>query len=306
MREPQRVLGWFVLRRAGPKPKPKRRPREHHAGHHNSKHPRTNSAHASSTKRHALPDRARAWHRRVNSQLHNRPDFVGVPSHLQQHGYDVIAPRTAAFQSVDVRANQLKTLIETAYPDPATKVNLVAHSMGGLDCRYMIVHLGMAPRVASLTTISTPHYGTPISDVALGVLPGNAQQVIDNLLNVFNWDFDFVLNTSSDYMQNVFNPTTPDDPRVYYQSWAGQADPFKQTGARVRLIMVPFWGIIAAQAGANDSMIPVSSAQWGNFRGVINADHQAQVGFYDNPNSQSFDHKQFYLDMVEDLRARGY
>jgi len=37
------------------------------------------------------------------------------------------------------------------------KVHLFAHSMGGLDARHMITHLGMANRVRTLTTIGTPH-----------------------------------------------------------------------------------------------------------------------------------------------------
>lgn len=37
------------------------------------------------------------------------------------------------------------------------KVNIIAHSKGGLDSRYAISNLGAAPMVASLTTINTPH-----------------------------------------------------------------------------------------------------------------------------------------------------
>src|SRR5207249_8887306 len=43
-------------------------------------------------------------------------------------------------------------------------VNIVAHSMGGLDARYAISQLGLGGRVASLITIGTPHLGTPLAD----------------------------------------------------------------------------------------------------------------------------------------------
>ena len=43
-------------------------------------------------------------------------------------------------------------------------VNLIAHSMGGLDARYLISRLGMADQVRSLTTISTPHRGSFMAD----------------------------------------------------------------------------------------------------------------------------------------------
>ena len=42
-------------------------------------------------------------------------------------------------------------------------MHLIAHSMGGLDARHMIVREGMAERVASLTTVGTPHNGTPVA-----------------------------------------------------------------------------------------------------------------------------------------------
>ena len=41
----------------------------------------------------------------------------------------------------------------------AEKVNIIAHSKGGLDSRWAITKLGLAPQVASLTTINTPHRG---------------------------------------------------------------------------------------------------------------------------------------------------
>jgi triacylglycerol esterase/lipase EstA (alpha/beta hydrolase family) len=179
--------------------------------------------------------------------------------------------------------------------------------MGGLDCRYLITHLNFGPRVASLTTIGTPHQGTPLSDIALGLLPGPVQQVIDFLLNVLGWDWDFVRDTSENYVQNVFNPTTPDDPSVYYQSYGGIADPLGQNGGRLRILFIPTWGIVAARRGDNDGMIPFSSTQWGTFRGRIDAEHGDQIGIFENPNSSNnWDHLQFYEDLARDLAIRGF
>ena len=39
------------------------------------------------------------------------------------------------------------------------KVNVIAYSKGGLDIRYAIEHLGIAPMVASVVTVSSPHKG---------------------------------------------------------------------------------------------------------------------------------------------------
>ncbi|KAJ7507303.1 Alpha/Beta hydrolase protein [Mycena galericulata] len=44
-------------------------------------------------------------------------------------------------------------------------VNFLAHSMGGLDCRHLISHIKPSEYVPlSLTTISTPHRGSPFMD----------------------------------------------------------------------------------------------------------------------------------------------
>ena len=43
------------------------------------------------------------------------------------------------------------------------KVNIIAHSKGGLDSKYMIQNLGMEDGVASLTTLCTPHKGSPLA-----------------------------------------------------------------------------------------------------------------------------------------------
>ena len=44
-------------------------------------------------------------------------------------------------------------------------INFLAHSMGGLDCRHLISHVKPTQYVPlSLTTISTPHRGSPFMD----------------------------------------------------------------------------------------------------------------------------------------------
>jgi hypothetical protein len=48
---------------------------------------------------------------------------------------------------------------------PGRGINFIAHSMGGLDCRYLISHIKPTQYAPlSLTTISTPHQGSPFMD----------------------------------------------------------------------------------------------------------------------------------------------
>ena len=45
------------------------------------------------------------------------------------------------------------------------RVDVIAHSLGGLDARYALAKLGLASRVRSLVTVGTPHHGTPLAAI---------------------------------------------------------------------------------------------------------------------------------------------
>ncbi len=87
---------------------------------------------------------------------------------LLEQGYAVIKSQVDAFGTVENNAAQLKEeILALLQKTGAEKVNLIAHSKGGLDAKYMIGHLDMADRVASLTTLCTPHRGSPIASFIL-------------------------------------------------------------------------------------------------------------------------------------------
>ncbi len=226
----------------------------------------------------------------------------GVPAHLQAMGVTVLDTTTSPFQTIDHRKHELADQILSAFPDPATKVNLVAQSMGGIDSRAFIAMPGMAERVATLTTVSTPHRGTPIADAAVGLIPANVQAAIDTFMNVLGMDWNQVNDLSVAHMTQVFNPAHPDDPRIEYRSWAGRSDPLNQTGARTSAALWPSWFIVAGPEGDNDGVVSVASARWGTFEGTIPTDHLGEVG----DGTTGFDHLSFYEGIVRDLAARGH
>ena len=111
--------------------------------------------------------------------------FKGIARRLRENGFDVFQSSVGFAAGVERRAADLKREIETALAvrPNQTKVHIIAHSMGGLDARHMIVDLEMAERVASLTTVGTPHLGTSFADwgIANGgdLLLETAGKVID-------------------------------------------------------------------------------------------------------------------------------
>src|SRR5581483_3644315 len=126
---------------------------------------------------------------------------------------------TPDFQGADIasRARSLAALIAAKYPDPRTKVNLIAHSAGGLDARCAISQLGLGARVASLTTIAAPHRGCAVNDLSVALFP-NVPSWLDTVLSLVGFDRTREFTTSA---LAAFNPANPDDPRVAYFSWAG-------------------------------------------------------------------------------------
>lgn len=95
--------------------------------------------------------------------------FGKIEKNLKKNGYSISTAPTDGFGTIENNAAQLKEYIEKILEKEHTeKVNLVAHSKGGLDCKYMIESLDMEDKVASLTTLCTPHLGSPIASYILG------------------------------------------------------------------------------------------------------------------------------------------
>ncbi len=73
------------------------------------------------------------------------------------------------FASIESHARRLERKVEKVLAETgAPRVNIVAHSMGGLVSRWYIQQRGGAARVALLVTLATPHRGTLIAYAGLG------------------------------------------------------------------------------------------------------------------------------------------
>jgi triacylglycerol lipase len=256
---------------------------------------------------------------------------------LSADGHTVYRGSVAPFGMVHERALMLardvdRALLETGAP----KVNIVAHSMGGLDARELVSILGYGDRVASVTTISTPHRGSAVADVGLKLISGEHDEALDAFANAIGKTYSdvaedaHVLAALADMAEAnapAFNEAHPDDPRVYYQSWAGVSSVLgipnaKDLGAcdgellahagrsdRMNGILVPNAAFVAHGSLSNDGLVLVSSAKWGTFRGCVPADHADEIGFMRpgalDPHT-GFDFVRFYRNVAFELAARGF
>ncbi len=269
------------------------------------------------------------------------PYWHGVPERLESLGHLVCVGEVDPFNDSTDRGEQLlEQAIACAAASGHAKVNILAHSQGGLDAR-VVAHV--APElVASVTTIATPHYGTPIADIAVGLTPNSGSAaLIDWLVQTLGaplWDE--VGNQTSLYeamyqMSQAgiaeFNATYTDAPGVLYTSVTGRTG-LHAGGEACEPTSLPPPQLIAAfddtldttdpmfvipeailSEGVfvqqpNDALVRVVDARWGEFLGCVPADHLDEVGqlLGDSPGlGNAWDHLDFYADLVAYLRDRG-
>lgn len=271
--------------------------------------------------------------------------YAGVDAALRADGHVVVQTEVPPFDATEVRVEHLRADVDAVLAETgAAKVNIVAHSMGGLDARYLIASLGYGDRVASLTTISTPHGGTAVADLGLALTPGVADPAIDALGRLLgelistqsqSTDVRAALTDLSEAAAAAFSEENPDDARVHYQSWAGVSTALGLASAAknervieacegmlllnegtfdrlnpLYLLTAPVVGHGLVKPDPNDGLVTVDSSRWGDFRGCIPADHSEEVGQYaghDGPNPDTgFDHLRFYRNLAFELSVRGF
>lgn len=215
--------------------------------------------------------------------------FRAIPEHLERLGIKVYRPRLPALGSVTARA---AALAEALAKIPEKKANIIAHSMGGLDARYAISRLDCVRKVASLTTIGTPHRGTPVADLGGGLLGS----LLGPLLSKVGLGLEAVadLGTAS---ASRFNLDVPDARGVRYFSVVTRV---ADEGDRLHPVLRPVRAWLEGRAGPSDGLVPVSSQVWGKVLERVRADHWAQIGW-----SNGFDAPALYERIGTHLRRRG-
>jgi hypothetical protein len=194
----------------------------------------------------------------------------------------------------DIIAPNLRDILEET---GARKLNLLGHSQGGLDARLVSSPNGkdLGHRIASVTSLATPHHGVPIDLAGLLVLFGIQ---------------DFTEANAED-----FNETYIDHPDVDYYSWGGKTCGRLEFGCRAETggevvdpFLSVFYGLIRVQGYESDGLVTVESAQWGTYLGTIPADHLDEVGQIadSTDDGEPFNHVQFFIDEAYRLIDSGY
>jgi len=209
---------------------------------------------------------------------------------FEQAGLSVVVPSLPWAGSTEQRAQVLAEQMAALNPEKTGPLHLVAHSMGGVDARYWITHLGGAERVGSLTTLSTPHHGASLADY------------IVSTCSPFRL-FAGVHSLTTDAMTR-FNAATPDIATVCYRSYAA-VRPIHE----LPWIMRRYARIITQREGENDGEVARQSAMWGDVIDTLPADHFELIArnFWLNPFQyrKPFDPLPVYADIANWIRLHG-
>jgi triacylglycerol lipase len=222
--------------------------------------------------------------------------YIHLQPFLAERGVHALFPGVEPTGGVARRAEQLREQIRQWTDEP---VNIIAHSMGGLDARHMISRLGMADRVKSLTTISAPHRGSALADWFCL----NYRQRVPLLVTLEALGFN--VDGFADCRPRAcaeFNERTPDATGVRYFCYTATVEP-----PRITPLLRRGWSILRPLEGANDGIVSARSARWGEEVGQLSVDHFAQTpdAMFVRPE-ENFDTLGFYGRLVEDLARRGF
>jgi triacylglycerol lipase len=228
--------------------------------------------------------------------------FNGIDRAISNRGHPLILSRVHPTSSIELRARQLRAQIILQLKSigrPKDRVVVIAHSMGGLDARYMISQLRMADRVSALVTVATPHRGSPYADWCLRNLGRRMGGL--KLMKLLKLDVQ-ALNDLTTESCAEFNERVPDAPKVRYFSISG-ARPWHQ----VAPIFLHSHKIISDIEGPNDGMVSVTSATWGEHLGTWKCDHLHLINRRMTPElrDRTGDVCGRYMDVLDRLREEG-
>jgi triacylglycerol lipase len=261
------------------------------------------------------------WYNRILGDALGYFRYVGRA--LAERGFEVHETSVSFAGSLERRARDLQRAVERVLGpgNPQGQVNIIAHSMGGLDARYMIARLGMAERVASLVTIGTPHLGTSFADWRYDERQAS-RRVIEGLEGLgvdFTGSFDLTTKRCRAFC--AFNEAAEAANGVTYIAYAG----VQEDRGAVFWPLRRSWDIVREREGANDGLVAAASQLWQpELNGPTGAKRVEQRTFplpADHLNECAWWHpcaapitrrrqyertiRDVYVAMAEDLRARG-
>ncbi|KAL4801934.1 alpha/beta-hydrolase [Aspergillus unguis] len=235
----------------------------------------------------------------------------GIKDALLMKGVEVITATVPGSASIEMRAKVLAETIASAAR--GREVNIIAHSMSGLDSRYMITHLKPKDfKVLSLTTIATPHRGSAVADYVLQQIGDDRLAQLYYLLERIKIESGAFSQLTREYMEKTFNPSTPDLDDVRYFSYGAVME------QRLWSVFRMSHRLLQQIEGYNDGLVSVASSKWGGDKGykgtLMNVSHLDLINWSNRfkwlageitGQRPNFNAVAFYLDIADMLAKEG-
>jgi|SRR5699024_3186337 len=231
---------------------------------------------------------------------------------LRAHNVLAFAPNIVPYATIEIRARSWKSLIyELTEVQSVEKVNIIAHSMGGLDMRYALAKLDIASKVASFTTVSTPHHGTSLAELTLRTPDAIRNKLADFLDWVGTQVYPHAQSDSvgsaaqltRNYVEDQFNETIKNVPNIPYYSYSSAVG--KGTSDPIKVMSRYQNSYIYEEEGLNDGMVSVESAKWGQHIKTANLAHMEQMNLRVKEEREPL-FNAFWLDVAEMLEENGH
>jgi triacylglycerol lipase len=237
-------------------------------------------------------------------------DFWGrVPKKLQENNIKVFFGNTDAWGSYESNAELLKATIDKILDETKSeKVNIIAHSKGGIDSRYLIWKYNYGDKVASLTTISTPHHGAKIADLIYSQeiihtrISKKALMIFGKLYGDINPDLLNVNYQLTTEKMKEFNETIGMDHRVYYQSiYTVMRNSFDDL-----MFFYSHWCLKSVD-GDSDGIVSENSARWGdNIIKIEGGISHAEIVDYKRRKISGINIVNIYMKIASELSEKGF
>ncbi len=236
-----------------------------------------------------------------------------IPKELETNGATIFYGNHSSAASIADSAAELKKRItEILVETKAEKINIIAHSKGGLDCRYAIAKLDVGDKIASLTTINTPHKGCLFADYLLNKIPISVKNKVATTYNSTlkklgeqNPDFLAAVNDLTDERCNLLNAEMPIPEGIYCQSVGSVLK--KATSGKFPLNLS--YHLVKYFSGENDGLVDEASFKWGENYVLLRTNENRGISHGDvidlnRQNFKGFDVREFYVNLVSDLKNK--
>ncbi len=191
-----------------------------------------------------------------------------IRNSLEQRGVPFVAFNARAWGTVEERARFVILEFENFLKvDPEAQCHLFGFSMGGVTIRYAVNHLNFRnvsgieeafrSRVLSMTSFSTPHFGTPaaniLNDFPEFLRPGLEQLSTTNIKR-FN-----------DPKSATYSPVVPGIPFYSYRNFVAEDEEIPEGPQRLSYAYITTFYFLSFKFewAMNDGLVPTKSMEFG-------------------------------------------